>query len=167
MQDKFDPRRATNDELLDRALDTEKNTLSKLKQGLATVEQTKEQGRLTAAQLEQDREKLKRIDAGLDEVQSEAQLSQVLITRFAKRLATDKVFIAFAFLLVAGLVGIVTYAALNPNQKIFNVPNAVKPDFNAAANAAKALTSATPAATATAGATASARSALRGLAQQR
>lgn len=145
-KDKFDPKRATNDELLDKALDTEKNTLAKLKQGLATVETTKEIGKFTAAQLQQDTEKMKRIDAGLDEVQSEAALSQVLITRFAKRMATDKIVIAFAFVLIGGLVGIIVYASLNPDQKIFNVPSAVRPNFSAAAAAASqglALLSAT------------------------
>lgn len=143
-KDKFDPGRASNDELLDKALSTEEATLAKLKAGLATVETTREQGKFTAAQLEQDREKLKRIDAGLDEAQSELQMSTVLITRFAKRVATDKVVIAFAFLLVVGLVGIVVYAALNPNQKIFSVPSAVQPNVNAAAALLSASASPTP-----------------------
>ncbi len=67
--DGFDPTRAKNDELLDKAASMQADSLQKLKQGLMTVEQTKEQGKVTAAQLEQDREKLKRIDAGLDVVQ--------------------------------------------------------------------------------------------------
>lgn len=117
-------------------METEKSTLAELKQGLATVETTKEIGKFTAAQLQQDTEKMKRIDQGLNEVQSEAALSQVLITRFAKRMATDKIVIAFAFVLIGGLVGIIVYASLNPDQKIFNVPSAVRPNFSAAAAAA-------------------------------
>ena len=54
-----------------------------------TVEATKEQGKYTAATLEQDREKLKRIDQGLDEVQGELELSRVLMTRFLKRLCVS------------------------------------------------------------------------------
>lgn len=123
----FDPTRAKNDDLLDKAKNTQEDTLMKLKSGLATVEATKEQGKFTAAQLEQDREKMKRIDSGLDNVQSEMELSQVLITRFVKRIASDKVIIAFATLLVLAILGIVIYAALNPNQNIFNVPSVVVP----------------------------------------
>jgi hypothetical protein len=123
----FDPTRAKNDDLLDKAKNTQEDTLMKLKSGLATVEATKEQGKFTAAQLEQDREKMKRIDSGLDNVQSEMELSQVLITRFVKRVASDKVIIAFATLLVLAILGIVIYAALNPNQSIFNVPSVVVP----------------------------------------
>jgi len=123
----FDPTRAKNDDLLDKAKSTQEETLMKLKSGLATVEATKEQGKFTAAQLEQDREKMKRIDSGLDNVQSEMELSQVLITRFVKRVASDKVIIAFATLLVLAILGIIIYAALNPNQNIFNVPSVVVP----------------------------------------
>ena len=126
-RDGFDPTRAKNDDLLDRAGGIQQDTLAKLKQGLATVESTKEQGKFTAAQLEQDREKMKRIDSGLDVVQSEMELSQVLLTRFVKRLATDKVVIAFATLLVLGIVGIIIYAALNPGQNLFAVPSVVIP----------------------------------------
>jgi hypothetical protein len=58
---------------------------------LTQLEQTKETGRSTAATLEQDREKIKRIDQGLDEVDSELELSKKLILRFVKRIYTDKV----------------------------------------------------------------------------
>ena len=123
----FDPTRAKNDELLDKASGIQQDNLSKLKAGLATVEATKEQGKFTAAQLEQDREKMKRIDSGLDNVQSEMELSQVLLTRFVKRIATDKIVIAFATLLVLAIVGIIVYAALNPNQNFFKVPDVLIP----------------------------------------
>lgn len=114
----FDPSRAKNDDLLDKAQSVQRSNLDKLKQGLSVVEATKEQGKFTAAQLEQDREKLKRIDSGLDEVQGELELSRVLITRVLKNLATDKIVIAFAFLLVAGIVGIVCYATLYKGQTV-------------------------------------------------
>jgi len=126
-RDGFDPTRAKNDELLDKAGGIQADSLAKLKAGLATVEATKEQGKFTAAQLEQDREKMKRIDSGLDTVQSEMELSQVLLTRFVKRIATDKVVIAFATLLVLAIVGIIVYAALNPGQNFFKVPDVIIP----------------------------------------
>ena len=80
-----------------------------------------ERGPLTSLRFifsEADREKIKRIDSGLDEVQSELQLSAVYITRFVKRLATDKIIIAFAFLLVLGVAGIIAYSAINPGQSV-------------------------------------------------
>ena len=66
-------------------------------------------------------------------VESELAISTKLLTNFVKRLYTDKVIIAFTFLIVCGIVGIVVYAALNPNQQIFNVPSSLSP-LPAAAN---------------------------------
>jgi hypothetical protein len=103
-------------------------------------------------------------------VESELEISRKLITRFVKRMYTDKVrggrgperswgcacarrawrqarqppkphdarsssslalplqvIIAFTFLVICGIVGIIVYSTLNPNQKIFNVPDAAKP----------------------------------------
>lgn len=127
VREKEDPSMMKNDDLLNRAKDIEKENLEKLKGGLLTIESSKEQAKYTAAQLEQDREKMGRIREGLDEVESELDLSKLLITRFVKRMATDKIIIAFATLIVLGIVGIIIYATLNPNQKFFNVPDAVKP----------------------------------------
>jgi hypothetical protein len=133
--------RPTNDSLLGGALSTQQATTSKLKDALTQLEQTKDTGRFTAATLEQDREKIKRIDQvrgdagsgearrgrgisswacsvvvfcrtlvmpstphlsrptaaacarmqGLDEVESELEISRKLITRFMKRIYTDRV----------------------------------------------------------------------------
>lgn len=101
-------------------------------------------------------------------MESELEISRKLITRFVKRMYTDKVssgrlavttrraggcvsigmriipavapprslfpllaraqvIIAFTFLVICGIVGIIVYSTLNPNQKIFNVPDAAKP----------------------------------------
>lgn len=125
--DGFDPSRATNDELLDKAKAIEDDNSSKLQSGLSTLVSTKEQAKYTAAQLEQGRETIDRINKGLDDVTSELALSKTLITNFMKRIATDKVIIAFTALLVLGLAGIIIYASLNPNQKLFSVPDAAKP----------------------------------------
>lgn len=54
--------RLNNDELLDGALSTQQTTTTKLKDALTQMEQTKQTGMYTAATLEQDREKIKRID---------------------------------------------------------------------------------------------------------
>jgi len=54
--------RLNNDELLDGALSTQQTTTGKLKDALTQMEQTKQTGQYTAATLEQDREKIKRID---------------------------------------------------------------------------------------------------------
>lgn len=119
-----DPSKKNNTELLGEALDIEKDNLGKLKDGLKVAEATREQGQVVAGKLAEQREQMGRISEGLDNMESELQLSRKLLVNFAKRLATDKVIIAFTFLVVMGIVGIIVYASLNPSQKIFNVPDA-------------------------------------------
>lgn len=130
-----DPSRLNNGQLLDRAFDIQVGTTNKLKEAHAQLQATKETALVTAATLEQDREKMARISTGLDDVESELAISQKLITNVVKRIATDKVIIAFVFLIVAGVVGIIVYSTLNPDQKIFSVPDAVKPDIPGITNA--------------------------------
>ena len=50
-----------------------------------------------------------------------------LIRTFSRRMATDRVILFFAFLVFVGIVGIVTYSVLNPEQDDFYVPDQVKP----------------------------------------
>jgi len=40
---------------------------------------------------------------------------------------TDKVIIALSFLIFCGILGIIIYASVKPDQRIFNVPDEVKP----------------------------------------
>lgn len=124
-----DPTRMTNDQLLDKALEMQSNTKSQLQDGLRMLTEAHRTGLETMGTLQQDREKMSRINAGLDEVESELAISQKLITNVVKRAMTDKVIIALTFLILCGVVGIIVYATLNPNQKIFSVPDAIKPDI--------------------------------------
>ena len=118
----FDPTRARNADLLAAARSKEEDNLGKLKEVLVVAEATKEQGKHTAATLAQDVEKIERIRSGLDDVQGELELSRLYITRILKRLATDKIIIAFAFLLVAGIIAVIVYSIVVPGQTTFAVP---------------------------------------------
>jgi len=120
--DAFDPKKARNEELLEKAKRKEDDNLSKLKDVLQVAQNAKEQGTHVAATLAQDVEKIERIRSGLDDVQGEMALSRVYITRIVKRLATDKIILAFAFLLVAGIIGIIVYSIVSPGQQAFAVP---------------------------------------------
>lgn len=120
--DKFDPSKAKNKDLLDKAKTKQLENKQKLEEAARMVADTQEVARTTAAELDASREKMAKIDSGLDEVQGELQLSRVYVTRIVKRLATDKVIMALTFVLVAGIIGIICYAVLNPGQKLFAVP---------------------------------------------
>lgn len=117
----------TNDELLSSAQAAQERTTARLKEGLTVVVDTAESARHTAAVLQEDREKIQRASAGLDEIQGELAISKKLLTRLVKRLFTDRVILAMTCLLVCGIIGIVVFATLKPDQTIFNVPDAMKP----------------------------------------
>jgi hypothetical protein len=118
----FDPTRAKNIELISKAKAKEEENLGKLKEVLVVADATKIQGQHMAATLAQDVEKIDRIRSGLDDVHGELALSRLYISRILKRLATDKIIMAFAFLLVAGIIGIIVYSIVVPGQKAFAVP---------------------------------------------
>jgi len=42
-------------------------------------------------------------------------------------MATDKVIIAFTALIFLGIIGIIIFATVQPNQHAFNVPDVLKP----------------------------------------
>lgn len=118
----FDPTRARNVELISKAKAKEEENLGKLKEVLVVADAVKEQGKHMAATLAQDVEKIERIRSGLDDVTGELALSRLYITRILKRLATDKIIIAFALLLVAAIIGVIVYSVVKPNQTTFAVP---------------------------------------------
>lgn len=120
-------RLSQNDEYLNAAIESQKGTTAKLKEGLSTLETTKVVAGEVALTLEEDREKIAKVDRHLDEMQSDLVLSQKLMSGFMKRLYTDKVFIAMTALVVLGLAGIIIYATMKPGQSTFTVPDAVKP----------------------------------------
>lgn len=120
----------TNKDYLDDALATQQNTVEKLREGQRAIEQSREVGAQVTGTLEEDREKIDRISTRLDEVQGELAISRKLLVNFTKRLATDKVIVALSFLIVCAIVFIIVWAATHPGQKLFNVPEAVKPPLN-------------------------------------
>lgn len=67
----------------------------------------------------------------LDTIQGESEVSNKLITKFVKGLATDKIIWGLTFLILAGIIGIIVYAAMNPGQSIFSVPSIAIPDLSA------------------------------------
>lgn len=116
-----DPSKMNNTDLLNKAGSIQKDNTEKLQEGLQVLNSTLETAKHTAATLEADKEKMIRISSGLDNVESELAISQKLLTNFVKRMYTDKVIVALTFLIVCGIIGIIVYASLNPDQKVSTV----------------------------------------------
>jgi hypothetical protein len=102
----FEKKLKTNTEYLDAALETESKTTKKLLDGLRIIKDTQDSGSNTLNVLAQNHDTLKHIDKGLDETESELYIASRLITRAAKRIATDKIIAGTAALATIGLIGI-------------------------------------------------------------
>jgi len=100
-----------NDGYLDRATEINRNTTQQLLDGLRIVEETRQIGQTTVETLEDNKDKIKKINHNLDETQGELKLANTLMTRFLKRIATDKVIIAFTTLVFGGATGIGLHSA--------------------------------------------------------
>jgi len=117
----------SNNELLRGALSIEKDTTEQLRQGLAVAKQTEVVGAEVTQKLAEDKEKINKISGTLDDVQGELRIAQKLLTTLMKRLYTDKILIALVFLIVVGIITIIVYSTVHKDQKIFNVPDVIKP----------------------------------------
>lgn len=117
----------TNDEYITGAVELTQKATTQLHDGLRTIAETKETAAATAQMLVADREKMVRASKALDEVQAELEVSRKMLIRIVKRFYTDKVLIALTFLVVCAIVGIIVFATMNPETKVFNVPDEIKP----------------------------------------
>lgn len=107
-----DPKRDGNDTLLAAAKRGARTTTQTLQDGLASLRQAEETGRAAAETLVQDNDRLHRANEHVDVVQSEAHLANKIITRFAKRMYTDKLLKLFACVVAVVVVGIIVLAVL-------------------------------------------------------
>lgn len=92
----------TNKTLLDEALRVQKDNTTKLAGALAEIHNTLNVAGGITTQLAENREKIGHVASELDAVESELHIANKRITNFAKRLSTDKVFIAMTTLAVTG-----------------------------------------------------------------
>ena len=91
-----------------------------------TTEETRQVGASTATTLAQNTDRLRLTEKGLDEIESNLTQAKKELASFAKRIATDKVIMGLACLVVLGIIGIIVYSIINPNAQT-NVPYQFKP----------------------------------------
>jgi len=99
------------------------------------TEQTKAVGSATTTKLAENSERLRKTEEGLDEVEANIKLAGKELASFARRVATDKVFLCLACLVVLGIIGVIVYSIVDPNSDT-NVPDAFKPTIPGGSSAA-------------------------------
>ncbi|ETI44927.1 hypothetical protein F441_10324 [Phytophthora nicotianae CJ01A1] len=116
-----------NKELLDKTLDIQAKTEQSLMSTAKMVEQSKDVAAATAEALRGQREHIVEITDAVMGIEDSLQRADKLIRSFARRMATDRVILLFAFLVIVGIAGIVGYKSMHPNDTTFYVPDEVTP----------------------------------------
>lgn len=125
---RIDTRNATNSELLEGALDEQGRTAAALQRTLQTVAATEEVGIATAQELVKQGQQIGRIQEKVVEMDQNLNRADKLISRFMRRMYTDKIILAFTCLIFCAIAGIIVYSTfIKPDQSTFNVPDHVKP----------------------------------------
>lgn len=102
--------KTSNDGMLTDASNKSKQTTNLLKEGLNDINESQAIAEEVAVTLQGDREKIKRITHNLDEVESDLEIGQKLLTRFIKRLYTDKIVIGLTCLIACAVLAAICYS---------------------------------------------------------
>lgn len=105
----------TNDDYLNHAKIIEEKNSTELKKGIQSIGETLPIAINIGEQLTEDRKKIEHIHKGIDELESELSIVRKQITVFGKRVATDKILIMFAVLLILSIIGIIVYGTIGRN----------------------------------------------------
>lgn len=115
----------TADEILDKAAETQLKSINALDRALQNIEESKQVGAATAAELKSQTEKLEGVGKDLDEMESYLKQADKQMRAFVRRIATDKIILGFIFLIVAGIIFIIVWSVLHPDQNLGLVDNAI------------------------------------------
>ena len=106
-----------NDTILKKAKSESKKTTQKLRQGLTELNEAKAIGDESQIVIEIDNKKLEKIGGNIEQINSESQLANKRISRFLKRIYTDKIILSFIFLIFVA-IGVIMYLKYSPQSII-------------------------------------------------
>jgi hypothetical protein len=92
-----------------------------------TAEQIMGIGQNIAVNLEENNEKLRRINEKTAGIQSQIDRAGKAVQVLKRRVMTDKLFWVFLLLVIVAIAAILIYVAMNPDQSSFAVPKAAVP----------------------------------------
>jgi len=107
----------TSDEVIDVAKKTQDASLKSLEQTLITIDNSKQVAADTASKLHEQTEKLKHIDEGVSEIQTNLKMAAKQLRSFARRVATDKLIMVFIVLIILAVIFVIIWTSLHKNAK--------------------------------------------------
>ena len=111
----------SGDDIMREALNIQGEDISRLKRLDGVINETKQMGLATNEMLTQQTEQLQNINVKTLGIKSDISRANQLLTVYKRRIMTDRMIWVFIFLVFAGIVTIIIYSTLNPDQKMFNV----------------------------------------------
>jgi hypothetical protein len=96
-----------NDSILKEAKEVSSTTTSNLRRSMEDLQRCREIAEEAQITIDMDNTKIQHINKHIDEIQSDAQIAGKLITRFIKRLYTDKLILMFIFIIMCLIIIIV------------------------------------------------------------
>ena len=109
-----------NDEILRKAEDVSDKTTRTLGKILETVGETEEVAIATEQELERQAEQLQDIQTKMLTMQGNLKYADQLIRNFTKRMMTDKFVMAFLFLNIVAVIGIIIYVFLEKKTDVLS-----------------------------------------------
>jgi len=104
-------------EILNKAKNIQEGDINTIHGVLRNIEETKEIGANTLVKLNDQTNQMINIDKGVDEVSSNLKLASRYMKTFVRRLASDKIFMGFIFLIFVAVVFIIVWSIVKPKSK--------------------------------------------------
>ncbi|KAK9006249.1 hypothetical protein V6N11_035294 [Hibiscus sabdariffa] len=121
----------TNQQLMDKGNQMMDETDQAIDRAKKVVNETVDIGTDTAAALKDQTEQMSRIVNDLDTIQFSMKKGAKLVKEIGRQIATDKCILSLLFLIVAGIIAIITVKLVNPNNKdIQDIPGLAPPAMN-------------------------------------
>jgi t-SNARE complex subunit (syntaxin) len=109
---KRDPEGMTADEALKRAAEIQDEDLDNLDGMIQMVENTKQIGADTAAELQAQTDKLRQASEHVKEIESNMDIAQAELRSFIRRMGTDKLFMVCLCVVVIGIIVAVVWSII-------------------------------------------------------
>ena len=117
----------SDDQVADQMLKVQNQDIESLKGMTGLVEEIKEVGLNTAETLSEQTNKLERINTKASGIQNDIKRANRILYAYRRRMMQDRATVILLLLVVLGIVGIVIYSTVVPDQKSFAVPDEAKP----------------------------------------
>jgi len=110
-------------EVLKEGAAIQNNDIDRLQRMKATLDTTNQTATNTLAAMDEQKEQIRRVDKGVDDVSTNIQLANRQLKVLVRRIATDKIIMGLMLLCFLGVIVIIIYTAVTKNKAGLNVPS--------------------------------------------